>query len=52
MDESEQGSEECDEEEMSARVASAAHAFRRGTLGGIFIWLAPSNRIHSIPMRA
>ena len=41
MDESEHGSDECDGEEMSAHVASAVHALRRGTLGGIFIWLAP-----------
>ena len=41
MDESEHGSDECDGVKMSARVAPAVHALRRGTLGGIFIWLAP-----------
>ena len=41
MDESEHGSEECDGEEMSAQDAPAGHAFRRGTLGGIFILVGP-----------
>ena len=41
MDESEHGSDECDGVKMSAHDAPAVHALRRGTLGGIFIWLAP-----------
>ena len=41
MDESEHGSDECDGVKMSAQDAPAVHALRRGTLGGIFIWLAP-----------
>ena len=36
-DESEHGSDECEGVKMSAHVASAVHALRRGTLGGIFI---------------
>ena len=40
-DESDGGSGECTCAGVSALTASAVHALRRGTLGGIFICLAP-----------